>query len=178
MKNVIFAGLMLIISELAFSVEPFSLPWMNPPPEAGSPGAVNYSSADNPNKIFVIETFFRLCGDCNNNEPNVNRLADHYKNSARVQVLDVGIDKKDRDYQLWIQKHNPNHPVLKDADQKLIGQLGTQVYPSTYIIGCQGQVAYSHEDVWTAEAEALIKSKIDALLETNCYEFSESEDSE
>jgi len=145
-------------------VTPFSLPWMN----AETTGTA-YSSASHANGIFVVEAYFLGCPYCNDNAPNVNDLTDKYASSDRVQVLDVGVDRSDADYEEWIRKHQPNHPVLKDAQRVLIKQLGTTGYPSTYVVDCKGNVVYKTSGVWNSAKKAAIHKAVDTLLAVDCH---------
>lgn len=149
----------------AFGITPFSLPWMN---HQDGPSTL-YKSSDHPSGIFVIETFYRACGYCNMNEINHINLAKEYLDTPRVQFLDLGKDTNQRDYEIWISNHHPNHPVLKDATRIVIKELGAGMYPSTFIVDCRGNVRYEHEGTWdsTAIIEE-IRNNIDKLLEETC----------
>jgi len=155
---------MLWLSTNAFAVSPFELPWMN-----NQHGVSTFKSTDHPAGVFVVEAYFLGCHYCNENAQNVNDLADKYAHDKRVQVLDVGVDRQDSQYEEWIRRHRPNHPVLKDGNKKLIGQFGTTGYPSTYVMDAKGNVAYQGSGVWTASTKARIADAIDGLL-TSCIE--------
>jgi len=144
----------------ALSLLPIQLPQMN-----AEPGTV-YSSPVN--AVTVVEAYFNTCPYCNYNAPNVDELADEYRSNDRVQVLDVGIDRKDSDYQSWINKHKPNHPVLKDSSRILINQLGTKSYPSTYVIGCDGQVLMKTSGQWSQSTKRKIRDAVEAALKVDC----------
>lgn len=161
MKNVFFA-LFFAYTGVGFSeITPFSLPNMNG-------GGEMYHSADHKDGIFVLEAYFLKCPYCNINAANVNALAEKYVGNSRVQVLDVGVDRKESDYETWIAKHHPNHPVLKDASRVLISQLGTTGYPSTYVVGCTGRVVYSTSGDWQAGTQAEIEKAISSLEQEEC----------
>lgn len=156
--------LALIASPAWGAVKPFSLPWMNQ-----SSGEATYHSVDHPGGVFVIEAYFLNCPYCNDNAPNVDRLADKYRGNPRVQVLDVGVDRNDSQYESWIQKHNPNHPVLKDPRRTVIGPLGTTGFPSTYVLDCNGNVRESTSGLWNATKKAQLEQAIEKLLGETCY---------
>ncbi|NBY18742.1 TlpA family protein disulfide reductase [bacterium] len=145
-----------------FAVSPVELPIMN-----GSGG--NYKMTDHPEGIFVVEAYFLTCPYCNQNAPRVNALASMFANDSRVQVLDVGVDRDDASYATWIKKHNPNHAVLKDSSRKLIKQLGTSGYPSTYVINCQGKVVESTEGAWGYAEEEAIIAAVEKLQKEGCH---------
>lgn len=165
MKTKLFVVLLAMLAGFsAQAVGPFALPWMN-----HSMAGTTYYSLDYPDAIFVIEAYYRGCSACNANAPSVDKLAERYKNSPRVQVLDVGIDFEDTEYQMWIQTHNPNHPVLKDYKKQVVGPLGTQKYPSTYVLDCSGKVHYSSVGTWDASTQQAIQTAIDKLNNEICY---------
>ena len=143
------------------AVKPVELPQMN-----GDGGI--YKMTDHPQGIFVVEAYFLGCPYCNENAPNVNALASRFANDSRVQVLDVGIDKDSSSYATWIKKHSPNHPVLKDSSRKLITQLGTSGYPSTYVVNCKGQLVESTEGLWGTEEEDAIIRAVEKLQAEGC----------
>jgi peroxiredoxin len=151
-------------SAMATTVTSFTLPWMNSNPTGGT-----YKSTDHPNGIFVVEAYFLNCPYCNDNAANVDALADQYAGNPRVQFLDVGIDTADSSYTEWINRHHPTYPVLKDAKRTLIGQLGTEGYPSTYVIDCKGNVVAQTEGEWGGEETQTIKNGIDQLVGQECH---------
>lgn len=140
---------------------PFALPDMNA-------GGAMYRSEDRKNAVYVLETFFLGCPYCHQNSPNVHELAESYKSEPRVQILDVGIDRQDGQYEAWIRAHKCQHPVLKDANRELVRRLGTQSYPSTYILNCRGELVYSSTGVWYQDTKRRIKMAVDKALETKC----------
>ncbi len=145
------------------AVKPFSLPWMN----SQLSGSLYYS-ADHPKAVFVIEAYYLNCPYCNENAPNVNKLAENYKDEPLVQVLDIGIDRNDSYYNEWIRRHNPNHTVLKDDKMQVISQLGTTHYPSTYVLDCKGNILFSTSGVWSNSIKAKLINTIDTQLLEDC----------
>jgi peroxiredoxin len=165
MKNRLLSLFVLVLSlkaPLLFAVTPFELQQMN-----GALGT--YKSTDHPEGIFVVEAYFLGCPYCNQNAANVNNLASKFANDSRVQFLDVGIDRDPAAYETWIGRHQPNHPVLKDGSRKLISQLGTSGYPSTYVIDCKGEVVESTSGLWGQEEEQTIKSAVEKLQSSGCH---------
>ncbi len=155
---------MVWMSAHAFAVTPFELPWMN-----GTHGVSTYKSSPHAaaGGVFVVEAYFLGCHYCNENAHNVNDLNDKYANDKRVQVLDVGVDRSDSQYQEWIRRHRPKHPVLKDGDRKLVGQLGTSSYPSTYVIDAKGSVVFKTTGVWDSAKKLQIQNAIDSALKSD-----------
>lgn len=153
-------AIVLLISSLGIAaIKPFSLPQMNPQ------GPL-YQSSDHPDSVFVIENYFIDCPYCNDNAENVDALAEEYKENARVQVLDVGIDRTVAQYEEWIRRHNPNHPVLNDGARKLTRQLGTSHYPTAYVVNSSGEVLLKTTGVWSTATKAKIRGAIETALES------------
>ena len=155
--------IILVASRVGFSIDDFSLKWMN-----HEGGAATFNSAEQLGPVFVIEAYFQTCPHCNVNAPAVDSLAAKYKSNSRVQVLDVGIDRTDSSYQTWISEHNPNHPVLNDSTRALIKQLGTTGYPSTYVINCRGKIIYDTSGEWDSSARTEIQNAIETALDAPC----------
>jgi peroxiredoxin len=151
-----------LVTSAVHAVSPVELPQMN-----GQGGT--YRMTDHPEGIFVVEAYFLGCPYCNENAPAVNSVASTFANDPRVQVLDVGVDKDPSAYATWIARHNPNHPVLKDSSRKLISQLGTSGYPSTYVVNCKGQVVESTEGAWGNKEKQAIISAVEKLQSTGCH---------
>ncbi len=143
----------------AQSVLPFSLPWMNGP----TPNAV-YNTADHPGSIVIIEAYFDACPFCNKNESNINDLGKVFASNPHVQLLDIGVDQDAGSYQDWIQNHHPNHPVLEDGNESVIGQLGTSGFPSTYILNEAGKVVFQHSGVFGSDTRNEIVRTVQKML--------------
>ena len=165
----IFSALALAASFLASTafasqIAPTSFPWMNAK-QAGS----TYNMAEHPNAVFVFEAFSINCSWCNKNAPNVDALATKFKDNARVQVIDLGLDSSTSAFTQWIQTHNPNHPVVKDVGRKVFNALQVENgIPQVFIVNCRGE----REDVvvgyWEAAEKAQIERAINKALETTC----------
>jgi peroxiredoxin len=164
MKFLTLGFFLSIASSMALGVTPFELPWMN----NGGAAAGTYRMSDHPHGIFVVETYFLGCPYCNDNAQNVDDLATKFSNDTRVQVLDVGIDRSDSQYQTWINRHHPNHPVLKDARRQLVEQLGTSGYPSTYVIDCKGNVVAQTSGEWGEDEKQTIENGVNQLVGQQC----------
>lgn len=163
MKKTWVLALGALFAQAAFAGISFELPWMN-----STDTDATYKTSDYPGSVFVLETYFLGCPYCNDNAPNVDALAEEYGFDMRVQVLDLGIDQQDSQYEEWIRRHEPNHPVVKDVGRKIVRQLGTRAYPSVYVVDCKGNVAYSHEGEWDSSVKSAIRSKVKSLLSGQC----------
>lgn len=140
------------------SVSPFELPNMND-------GGALYKSADHPG-VYLFESYFLSCPYCNDNAPNVHVMAKQYDMAPLVHVIDLGIDRSDGQYATWISRHNPEHPVLKDASRVVTNQLGTSGYPSAYVVNCNMEIVYKTTGVWEEDVKEEIRSAINNAIAT------------
>ena len=163
MKFLALIAMLISTSVMAKTLPPFSLPQMN-----ATPVGTMFDSENNHGRVWLIENYYNACSYCNANAPMVNSLADFYKDNTRILFVDLGIDRTDNLYQSWISKHSPNHPVLKDASRVVTNVLGTQGYPTSYIISCNMEILWSHEGSWDASTVDEIKSKIASALTEVC----------
>jgi hypothetical protein len=158
-STVIFAQ-----AAIASKIAPSSFPWMN----AGQAGKT-YNMTDHPNAVFVFEAFSLNCSWCNKNAPNVDALASKFKDNARVQVIDLGLDTSDSFYTRWISTHKPNHPVVKDVGRKVYNSLQVENgIPQVFIVNCRGE----REDVvvgyWGEAEKAQVEAAVNRALQTTC----------
>lgn len=146
----------------AYGINAFQLPVMN-----GSDGEV-YDSATKTDAVFIVESYQLRCGYCNDNAPKVDELARYFSYEEKVQFLNLGIDRDNRDYQQWIQRHNPSFPVLKDAQRTLWNQLRGSGTPTTWVLNCKHEVKWTHVGSWDEGTREELKGVIDAELAANC----------
>jgi hypothetical protein len=167
MKTFIFAMLAATSAALSgaalaeYKIDPstVALPWENSTADAV------YKFADHPHTVFVLEAFELSCEYCNENAPNVDALATEYAANSGVQVLDLGLDTQDRDFQTWIANHHPNHPVTKDVDHAVWNALTQDnSIPQTFIVGCDGALVNYTVGLWDDAAKATIHSAITTAL--------------
>lgn len=138
-------------------------------PQKNSAEQLEYRMGDHPDSVFVFETYFLRCSYCNENAPAVNALATQYADNARVQVLDLGLDTTDADYQTWIKRHKPNHPVVQDTNRRVYNALRTtNGVPQVFVVNCKGEMVGNYVGTWGADGTAKINAAIASALETTC----------
>jgi hypothetical protein len=163
------AGLLPVLLLMASAhVDPATtaFPWMNGP---ARDSRYELAAPANRNKIHVIEAYSVSCSWCNRNAVQVDALADEYVMDLRVQVLDMGLDTADRDYQRWIQAHAANHPVVKDEDHLVFQALKQEEgIPQTFVLDCTGNLVGATAGYWGEDEKAAIRSAITAAEAVSC----------
>jgi len=139
-------------------------PWKN----GDSAGAV-YKMSDHPNGVFVFEVFSLSCSWCNANAEQVDLFAEEYRENARVQVLDLGLDADNNSYQRWIGSHRPNHPVVQDVNRAVWNKLKRQDgIPQTFVVDCRGELVGSTIGYWGDAEKQSLRRMVTTALATSC----------
>lgn len=163
--RLLLSALLIAASGLAQAA---SIPMYDLPLKSGPAGAV-YKMSERPNSVFVFEAYKLSCVYCNKNAPNVDRLADDYRDNPRVEVLDLGLDTSNDAYAEWIRRHKPNHPVVQDVGNKIFNALKSQnSIPQVFIVNCRGQLVGSTVGEWNAAANKAVRDYVDQALTTVC----------
>lgn len=172
MKILLSTALLLISGSTVAATIPTNLSF----PLKNGGTVKTYNMADHPNSVFVFEAYQNFCGECNNNAANVEKLATDYKNNPRVQVLDSSLDTQEIYFKQWIQKHQPNHPVIADTGRRVFDAFKVDsVIPQVFIVNCKGELAGTHIGAWDAALAAQIRGEINEALKTNCATAEEEE---
>jgi hypothetical protein len=147
------------------AVPEFSLRWMNHPTDTQT----LWKSADFNDAVYVIEAYFDNCPYCHDNAPLINDLSgDFATDSPQVKFLDVSRDCSESEYRQWIASEQPNHPVLNDCDQAVLGPLHIGGYPTTVILDCKLNPVFRHEGSMNSSELRELREAIDAQVAANC----------
>lgn len=161
----LIAGLALFATNaFASKIAPMSFPWMN-----GPAAGATWNMTDHPNGVFVFEAFSLNCSWCNKNAANVDALATKFKDNARVNVIDLGLDSSDSSYSRWISTHKPNHPVVKDVGRKVYNALQVENgIPQVFIVNCKGELEDVVVGYWESGEKAQVERAVNKALQTTC----------
>jgi thiol-disulfide isomerase/thioredoxin len=93
-------------------------------------------------KVVVLDFWYRGCGWCIRAMPQVNQLAEDFKDQP-VAVLGMNIDAEERDARFVVEAMNLKYPVLK-VEEGLPQEYSIQGYPTLVLIGPDGIVRDLH----------------------------------
>ena len=113
-------------------------------------------------KIIVINFWFINCGPCRREIPDLNELADQYKNNDRVVFVAVGLDPKES-VKTFLEK-TPFHYTLVDEGRTIAGRYGIRFYPTHVIIDTEGKV-YFHTSGLAMNTVYWLKRSVRELLQ-------------
>jgi peroxiredoxin len=133
----------------------------------------NHSLSDYAGKVVVLEFMATWCPHCQAETPLYNQLYDTYVTTGKgVEVLGInatprGYDNTSpatvNDLKTFRDKHGSKYPLLFDATLASAKSYGILSYPSVYIIGKDGKVAYQPPTDSLPTYEQL-SAKIEELL--------------
>ena len=163
MKRIGLFVISLFVSSAAFAVQPFELRVMN-----GETVNETFNSDTYPDGVFVIEAYFNNCPYCHQNAPKINSLAKKFEGEESVHVLDVSRDCRQSDYTRWMQRTNPNHSVLNDCNQAVLGQLAIRGFPTTIVLDCNLTEVYRHVGAMTSSDYTTLVAKVEQVVAAGC----------
>ena len=166
MKRLILMA-MLGLSGTALSAESYTLDWMN---HGERPGAEKLVVGNSAGKVYVTEAWFNGCPYCHENAPLVDKLAETLADDPNIVVIDLGHDRRDSDYRSWINRHHPNHPVVRDGagPNSLLTRLGVYAYPTTTVLDCNLRVKFKTVGSWQSNEAELNEAAARAASAEGC----------
>jgi peroxiredoxin len=90
-------------------------------------------------KLLVLNFWATWCPPCVEETPSLSEFARRVSPKG-VVVLGVSVDKDEKAYQAFLQRHRPEFLTARDPETKINAEYGTFKYPETYIINNQGKV--------------------------------------
>jgi thiol-disulfide isomerase/thioredoxin len=116
--------------------------------------------ADFKGKVVVLDYWYRGCFWCVRSMPQLNELAEHYKDKP-VVILGMNLDEDDADARFVIKAMGLKYATLKAGSTRQ--DYGVNAFPTMLILNDKGTVCDLHIGYAPDLKESLIK-KIDKLL--------------
>lgn len=99
-----------------------------------------YNSQNTTGKIVVIKCWFLHCQACNEEIPALNILVDEYKNRNDVVFVSLAFDAEDK-LKAFMKTHVFKYALAHVPESYIENQLGTNEYPTHYVVNKQGLIA-------------------------------------
>lgn len=170
---------------------PLSTRAENPPPHTGlNTQLKTYTSSASPQPIRLHDTAGRLfdiqdyrgkvtlinfwaswCPPCVEEIPSLNRLK-HAMKGKPFQLISINYAETAEEIRSFLKKVNVDFPVLVDPGGQLTGQWKVLAFPSTFVIGPDGNIKLGVNAAIHWDSEEVIQA-LDALLENKGLEKTE-----
>jgi thioredoxin-related protein len=122
-----------------------------------------YRSTDFDGSAFVIEFYFNGCTYCNQNAGNVKRLYEEFKENPKVQVIEITSDCQSWQHQDWLDRHDPQGPVLNGCNHNIFRRLGVSRFPTTIVFAPNKREAMRGTGVWSPANYQRIKNYLNQV---------------
>jgi thiol-disulfide isomerase/thioredoxin len=115
------------------------------------------------NKIIVIDFWATWCVPCMEEMPYLQKLYDAYKSEVVFMVVNSGARNTLADAQKWNGNKKYTFPVYYNTDPAVGDKFKFSVIPATYVIGRDGNIAFSNIGFEGPDIEMKLKLQIETV---------------
>ena len=134
-----FFAMNLSAQAQGFDVQPWPAKKALPVLEATDLKGQVWHLSDLRGKAVLLNFWASWCEPCRAEMPALQALAQRH-GSEKLRVLAVNFKDSEATVQRFVQRSGLNLPVLLDPQGRIARQWGVSVFPSTVLIGADGQV--------------------------------------
>ncbi|HZQ45630.1 MAG TPA: TlpA disulfide reductase family protein [Verrucomicrobiae bacterium] len=116
-------------------------------------------------KVVMIDFWASWCGPCAQSFPVMEELQKTYGPQGLV-IIAVSVDEKKADLEDFAKKHPVTFAIVRDVKQKLVAKAGISAMPSSFLIGKDGKVAFTHSGFHGSATKKQYESEIQSLLKS------------
>jgi len=128
-------------SKLDSSLRPFKGHAEPPPLDLFTASGERASHSDYRGKVTLVNFWASWCGPCIEEIPSLNRLRGKMKDTP-FELISVDYAEDEKTISAFLKEVDVDFPVLLDTDGKVSAQWNVVVFPSTFVIGPDGRIAY------------------------------------
>jgi thiol-disulfide isomerase/thioredoxin len=114
-------------------------------------------------KVVIVDFWASWCGPCKESFPAMNDLQKKYAAKGLV-IIAVNEDEEKSDMQDFLKDNAATFNVVRDAKQKLVSVAGIQTMPSSFVLGDDGKVRFTHTGFHGATTRKEYEEQIESLL--------------
>lgn len=114
-------------------------------------------------KVVLVDFFASWCGPCKDSFPAMEELHKKYATKGLV-VVAINLDKKKSDMDEFLKKYPASFVILRDAANKLVGEVKIPTMPSSFLLDKSGKVHAAHRGFKGEETKKKYAEEIEALL--------------
>jgi len=114
-------------------------------------------------KIVLVDFFASWCGPCKESFPAMEELHKKYADKGLV-IIAVNLDKNKEDMQAFLKTHPASFVIVRDAANKLVGEVKIPTMPSSFLLDKSGKVHAFHRGFKGEETKKKYAEEIESLL--------------
>lgn len=115
-------------------------------------------------KVVLVDFWATWCGPCKSSFPAYARLQRDLADSGFI-LLAVSIDKQKSAYDEFLRKFQPPFPTVRDAGQRLVGEIKVPAMPTSYLLDRRGILRAVHTGYHGEATAEELRAQITKLLE-------------
>lgn len=113
-------------------------------------------------KVVIVDFFASWCEPCKESFPVMDELQKKY--ADRLVIIAINVDKKKSDMEGFLKKHPASFTIVRDAANKLVGEVRIPTMPSSFVLDRNGRVHSFHRGFKGEESKRKYTEEIEALL--------------
>lgn len=114
-------------------------------------------------KVVLVDFFASWCGPCKDSFPAMEELHKKYADKGLI-VVAINLDKKKSDMDEFLKKYPASFVILRDAANKLVGEVKIPTMPSSFLLDKSGKVHAAHRGFKGEETKKKYAEEIESLL--------------
>ncbi len=114
-------------------------------------------------KVVLVDFFASWCEPCKESFPIMQELYQKYGSKGLV-IVAVNLDKKKADMEDFLKQHPAGFTIVRDAANKLVGQVKIPTMPSSFLLDRDGKVHAFHRGFKGEETRKKYTEEIESLL--------------
>lgn len=134
-----------------------------PFPDLGGFG-LDGSVPEHQGKVMLVDFWATWCGPCKASFPAYSNLQ-HELADRGFTIVAVSVDKQKGTYDEFVKKFAPTFPTVRDAGQKMVGEVRVPAMPTSYLIDRHGILRSVHSGFHGDGTVKELREEIIKLLE-------------
>jgi len=122
----------------------------------------SFTREDFTGKVTLVNFWASWCGPCVEEIPALNRLREHMKDRP-FELISINYAEKPQQIREFLNMVKVDFPILLDEDGSYSAKWNVLVYPATFVIAADGNIAYGVNGAIEWDSEE-ITGKLEALM--------------
>jgi thiol-disulfide isomerase/thioredoxin len=114
-------------------------------------------------QVVLVDFWASWCAPCKVSFPAMEDLNKQYAGQGLV-IVAVSVDEKQEDMQRFFERMPVSFVTVRDAKQKLVAAVNVQTMPTSFLIGRDGTMRYTHSGFYGDQTVRQYRDEIEQLL--------------
>jgi thiol-disulfide isomerase/thioredoxin len=114
-------------------------------------------------QVVLVDFWASWCAPCKKSFPAMEDLNKQYAGQGLV-IVAVSVDEKQEDMQRFLERMPVSFVTVRDANHKLVAAVDVQTMPTSFLLGRDGTVRYTHSGFYGDQTIKQYHDEIEQLL--------------